>query len=80
MEWSIRIIEFNFTNFTFKSKAYELIKPIQRKKDVEMTEDDVDFKYVEMFWMNNGNDIMLACKKRLLIFIQSLISINSVKR
>lgn len=66
--WSIRIVEFNFNNFSHKSKSYEILKPIVRtKKDETITEKDIDFNSVDAFWVENGNDIMVVAKKRLLI-------------
>ena len=67
-EWSIRIIEFNFNNFSHKSKNYQVIKPVVRnKKEETMTEKDIDYNSVDVFWLDNGNEIMITAKKRLLI-------------
>ena len=67
-EWSLRIIEFNFNNFSHKSKSYELIKPVVRNtKQENFTEKDIDFTSLEVHWINGGNDIMISAKKRLLI-------------
>lgn len=67
-EWTIRIIEFNFNNFTHKSKNIEVIKPVVRvNKEAPITEKDLDYASVEVFWMDNGSEIMVAAKKRLLI-------------
>jgi hypothetical protein len=72
-EWSLRIIEFNFKNFTHKSESYDIIKPIVRaNKEEPMTEKDIDYTSVEAFWADNGNEILVAAKKRLLIPMYSI--------
>ena len=68
-EWSIRIIDFNFVNFTHKSKSYDIIKPVVRSVSFEesMTDKDIDYCHADIEWMDNGTEIMVAAKKRLLI-------------
>lgn len=75
-EWSLKIIDFNFSNFTHKNKSYELIKPVVKSTnaiDEEMTEKDIDYNSADVHWINNGSEILLTAKKRLLIPLYSQI-------
>lgn len=68
-QWSIRIIDFNFSDFTHKSKSFDILNPVVKSNNPDelMTEKDIDFTDVEVKWMDNGNEILIIAKKRLLI-------------
>lgn len=75
-EWSLKVIDFNFSNFTHKNKSYELLKPVIKNTNAieeEMTEKDIDFSSANVHWINNGSEILLTAKKRLLIPLYSQI-------
>ena len=71
--WSIRIIEFNLQNFSHKSKNYDIINPVVRvNKEAPVTEKEIDYNSVEVDWMDDGAEILVSAKKRLLIPIYSI--------
>lgn len=66
--WSIKVVDFNLKNFTHKSSSYDVVTPVKsNNKDLEKTEKDIDFYEVDAFWADDGNDILISAKKRLLI-------------
>lgn len=65
--WSIMIVDFNLDNFTHKSSSFDVITPVKSNNELEKTEKDIDFYEVEVFWADDGNDILVSAKKRLLI-------------
>lgn len=68
-EWSVLILEFNFKEFTHKSKSIDIVKPVIRTNNNEefLTENDIDYTELTCDWMDNGNEIIVFAKKRLLI-------------
>lgn len=71
-EWSIKIVDFDYGLFTFKTKFYEIIKPVLRNTQQEsLSEKDIDFKSAEIHWLNYGNEVLIIGRKRLLIPIYS---------
>lgn len=71
-QWSIRVVNFNYSNFTHISKTYDVILTSPRpSQGVLAVEKNLDFSEVCAEWMVNGSEVLILAKKRLLLPMQS---------